>query len=168
MDTKTTIRFGDGDYVAWLPLPQAIELERKCGSMDRNGKVTPKSLFEIYEEIGSGLGIDADGEAVFIGGSTASASHINEVIRCGLIGGDEGPADQAGNTLVGPIRAMELISNYGYPSRPLSEVAATAWKILHAAIVGIDVKKKAEPVKPKPKRPRSTRAKSSPTAEESI
>lgn len=136
-DTATDIKFGDGTYRAWLPLPHAVELERKCGLADRDGKVHPKSLFAIYEEIGGGFGADADGNLVFLGGASVPVKNCNEVIRLGLIGGNAGPDGE-----VGPRRADELIELYGYPARPLSEVAATAWKILHAAIVGIEVKKK--------------------------
>lgn len=136
-DTATDIQFGDGDYRAWLPLPQAVELERKCGLIDREGKNHPKSLFTIYEEIGAGFGADTDGNLIFLGGASVSVRDCNEVIRLGLIGGNSGPDGE-----VGPRRAAELVDLYGYPARPLSEVAAHAWKILHAAIVGIDVKKK--------------------------
>jgi hypothetical protein len=139
-DTATDIQFGDGTYRAWLPLPQAVELERKCGVQDREGKLHPKSLFTIYEEIGAGFGADGDGALVFLGGASVPAKDCNEVIRLGLIGGNSGPDGD-----VGPVRAGQLVDLYGYPGRPLSEVAATAWKILHAAIVGIDVKKKDGP-----------------------
>ena len=141
MDTATTITFGDGDYRAWLALPQAIELERKCGVADRDGKTHPKSLFTIYEQIGEGFGRDEAGELVFMGGPTVPVRDINETIRLGLIGGNNGPDDGSGAD-VGPIRALRLVELYGYPARPLSEVAAIAWKILHAAIVGIDLQKK--------------------------
>lgn len=138
-DTATDIHFGDGTYRAWLPLPQAVELERKCGVQDRDGKIYPKSLFTLYEEIGTGFGRDSDGELVFLGGALAPARDCNEVIRLGLIGGNSGPDGE-----VGPRRAAELVELYGYPARPLAEVAASAWKILHAAISGISLKKKAE------------------------
>lgn len=155
MDTATEIAFGDGVYRAWLPLPQAIELERKCGQTDRDGKLHPKSLFAIYEQIGDGFGRNAEGELIFIGGATVPVRDINETIRLGLIGGNSGPDGD-----VGPIRAGQLVELHGYPARPLQEVAATAWKILHAAIVGIDLKKKAHPSAPKPRAPRSKRVKS--------
>lgn len=136
-DTATEIQFGSETYRAWLPLPQAIELERKCGLIDREGKTHPKSLFAIYEQIGEGFGVGVDGELAFMGGATVPARDCNEVIRLGLIGGNAGPDGE-----IGPVRAGQLVELYGYPARPLSEVAATAWKILHAAIVGIDLKKK--------------------------
>lgn len=136
-DTATDILFGGEPYTAWLPLPQAVELERKCGLTDRDGKNHPKSLFTIYEQIGEGFGKDASGELVFMGGATVPARDCNEVIRAGLIGGNNGPEGD-----VGPVRAGQLIELYGYPERPLSEVAAIAWKILHAAIVGISLEKK--------------------------
>ena len=139
-DTATEILFGGEKYTAWLPIPQAIELERKCGLTDRDGKVHPKSLFAIYEQIGDGFGRDLEtGDLAFMGGATVPARDCNEVIRLGLIGGNNGPDGE-----IGPVRAGQLIELYGYPARPLSEVAATAWKILHAAIIGIDLKKKAE------------------------
>lgn len=143
-DTATDILFGDGTYHAWLPLPQAMELERKCGLTDREGRLHPKSLFTIYEQIGEGFGKDEAGALVFLGGAAVPVKDVNEVIRLGLIGGNNGP-DLGSGTDVGPIRAMQLVENYGYPARPLQEVAATAWKILHAAISGIDVKKNSDP-----------------------
>lgn len=142
-DTATEIAFGDGTYRVWLPLPQAIELERKCGLTDREGRTWPKSLFTIYEELGTGFVRDDAGELAFIGGGAALARDANEVIRLGLIGGNNGP-DEGQGTEVGPIRAGRLVDLYGFPARPLSEVTAIAWKILHAAIVGIRVEKKAE------------------------
>jgi hypothetical protein len=139
-DTATDIQFGGETYRAWLPLPQAMELEHRCGLVDRDGKTHRKSLFAIYEEIGAGFAVDGAGEIVFVGGATVPARDCNEVIRLGLIGGNNGPDGE-----IGPVRAGQLVDLYGYPSRPLSEVAATAWKILHAAIIGIDLKKKDSP-----------------------
>lgn len=140
-DTATEIQFGGETYAAWLPLPQAVELERKCGLTDRDGKIHPKSLFTIYEQIGEGFGKDQEsGDLVFLGGATVPARDCNEVIRLGLIGGNAGPDGP-----IGPVRAGQLVELYGYPERPLSEVAATAWKILHAAVVGIDLKKNSDP-----------------------
>lgn len=150
-DTATDITFGDGVYRAWLPLPQAVELERKCGIADRDGRVQPKSLFTIYEQIGDGFVADVEGNIVFLGGASVPARDCNEVIRLALIGGNSGP-EENGSEEVGPQRALRLVELYGYPARPLSEVAATAWKILHAAIVGISLKKKAEPTEDKPSR----------------
>jgi cobalamin-dependent methionine synthase I len=57
------------------------------------------------------------------------------------------------------MRAMQLVRDYGYPARPLEEVMAHAWRVLHAAIHGVAIKKK-EAVSPvKPRTPRSTKAK---------
>lgn len=143
-DTATEIFFGDGKYRTWLPLPQVTELERKCGLTDREGRLHPKSIFQLYDQIGDGFVQDGSGNVVFIGGASVSARECNEVIRCALIGGNNGPVDE-GSAEVGPQRAARLVELYGYPERPLAEVAALAWKVLHAAIVGIDVKKKEEP-----------------------
>ena len=73
MDTATDIFIGDGIYRAWLPLPQAIELERKCGFIDRDGRTHPKSLFALYAEIGDNFGKDENGDLVFLGGGMSLA-----------------------------------------------------------------------------------------------
>lgn len=163
-DTATEFEFGDGEYRFWLPLPQAIELERKCGIKDDAGKLHPKSLYAIFEQLGEGLGRDpASGTLHWLGGGAALVSDANEVLRLGLIGGNQGPVEN-GSAEVGPLRAKRLVELYGYPARPMNEVVANAWRVLHAAIVGVAVKKKDEPSeKVKPRR-RSKKAPASPTA----
>lgn len=141
MDTKTSFGFGDGEYTFWLPLPQVIELQRRCGLVDNEGKLHPKSILTIFDQISDGMGSDGEGSVLWIGGGAALPNECNEVLRLGLIGGNAGMVDGA-EIQVGPNRAKELVDLYGYPARPLSEVMALAYRVLHAAIVGIDVKKK--------------------------
>lgn len=156
MDTKTSFGFGDGEYTFWLPLPQVIELQRRCGLVDNEGKLHPKSILTIFDQISDGMGSDGEGSVLWIGGGAALPNECNEVLRLGLIGGNAGMVDGA-EIQVGPHRAKELVDLYGYPARPLSEVMALAYRVLHAAIVGIDVKKKS-PAKRPTNRSRSTRA----------
>lgn len=128
MDTAVDLKFADGVYRFWLPWPQLLELERKCGYSGADGLRRPKSVFQIFNEMGV-LG--------------ANALDVKETIRLGLIGGNQGLVDGSEIT-VGPLTAQQLIEDYVYPARPLDEAMQLAATILHAAIAGVDVKKKPE------------------------
>jgi hypothetical protein len=123
-------------------MKQVIELERKCGQFDREGVPHPKSIYQIHSELGAGLGIDED-LPVYMGGGATYPNDIREVIRLGLIGGNKGLVDEEEKE-VGPLTASHLVDSYVYPARPLIESQHVAWSILQAAIVGVQVKKKAE------------------------
>lgn len=133
-DTTAELAFGDGAYTFWLGLPQIIELERKTGN---------KSVFAIYDQLGAGLAL-SDDAPMYLGGGSAMVTDIRETIRLGLIGGNSGLVDGE-EVEVGPNRARELVETYVYPERPLVEGMHVAWAILHAAIHGITLKKKADP-----------------------
>ncbi|HVH49964.1 MAG TPA: hypothetical protein VM760_08840 [Sphingomicrobium sp.] len=156
MDTAVTFAFADGEYRFWLPMPQVIELQRKCGMLDNDGRLHPKSILTIFDQISEGMGQDGSGNVLWLGGGSVLANEVNEVLRLGLIGGNNALIDGQEVT-VGPNRAKELVEQYGFPARPLSEVMAHAWRVLHAAIVGIDVKKKEADAPAKSRKP-STRA----------
>lgn len=139
MDTAVELNFADGRYRFWLPLPQVMELERK----------TDASILVIEERLRGAIGIEgSDDEGkpkfVFAGGGSAMLTDVRETIRLGLIGGNSGVVDEA-EIEVGPGIARELTDNYCYPARPLSEGVVLAWRILHAAIHGVELtsKKKA-------------------------
>jgi hypothetical protein len=137
MDTRIDLPFADGTYSFWLALPHVVELERKCGG---------KSVFAMYDAMGAGLGMAGD-DPVYIGGGSAMVTDIRETIRLGLIGGNSGMVD--GEEIeVGPNRARELVDTYTFPHRPLTEGLHLAWSILHAAITGISLKKKADEDQP--------------------
>lgn len=134
MDTSVELDFADGRYRFWLTLPHVVELERKAGG---------KSIFAIYDQLGAGLGLN-DGAPVYLGGGQGMITDIRETIRLGLIGGNDGLI--AGEQIeVGPTRARELVDLYTFPNRPIIESLHVAWTILHAAITGISLKKKAYP-----------------------
>lgn len=139
-DTAIDIKFADGEYHFWLSLPQVVELERK----------TDKSLFAIYDGLASGIAFNGE-SPVYVGGGAASVSDIRETIRLGLIGGNSGSVD--GSSIeVGPILAKQLVDTYCYPERPLIEGMHVAWAILHAAISGVEIPKKKEPLKKRSRR----------------
>lgn len=132
VETRVEADFADGRYVFWLPMPQVIELERIAGA----------SILAIEERLRAGIGQEDGGGVVFLGGGGATVREIREVIRLGLIGGNEGCASGEVRE-VGPLVARDLVDAYVYPNRPLVEGAALAWRILNAAIFGVQLKKKA-------------------------
>lgn len=132
-DTAIDLDFGPGRYRFWLPMPRIVEIERLCGD---------KSIVTIYEELSSGIGLIGGEEPVFQGTGASRIRDIYEVIRCAAIGGAE--ADVSGATVaVSPSDAKRLVDEY-VDGRPLAETAPVAWAILHAAVMGVQLKKKAE------------------------
>lgn len=134
--TATRQFFGDGEYWLHLPLRQAVEFERP----ERG-----RTISSIYGQLLDGFVEMEGGKIKLLGTSAVSASVINEVVRLGLIGGDSGPEDADGDTGVGPKRAESLVKLYGYPSRPIEEVGAVAFRLLHAAIYGDPTQREALP-----------------------
>jgi hypothetical protein len=141
MDTATNLKFADGEYRFWLAWPQVLELERTCGYTMPDGSRRSKSIFEMFRDIDNCFGIDNEGNPAFTGFGNANALDIRETIRLGLIGGGEGIVGGA-TVKVSPLTVNQLVNDYTYPARPMNESLGLAWAILHAAISGIQVKKK--------------------------
>ena len=134
MDTGIDLKFADGEYHFALMLPQVFELERNCGGINADGVRIGKSIFQIYDELSGGLGLGADEFIpVFMGGGKANAKDIIETVRLGLIGGGMSPID-----------AKQLVNDYCFPVRPMTECLGVAWVILRAAIEGVEVKKRQQ------------------------
>lgn len=133
METAVTAAFGDGEYRFWLGLPQIVALERACADT---------SILTIEERLRAAIGVEGE-EFVFVGGGAAMIADVRETIRLALIGGNH--ALVGGEEVeVGPIRAKQLVDEYVCPARPLSEGVVLAWRILHGAIFGVRLKKKAD------------------------
>lgn len=132
-ETRVEAAFADGEYVFWLPLIRVTELER----------VTGASMLAIEERLRPAIGRDIDEQFHFTGGGAATVKEIREVIRLALVGGNEGVVD-CEKIEVGPLTAKALVESYVYPARPLGESVVLAWRILHGAIFGVRLKKKAE------------------------
>lgn len=138
METAVTLDFADGEYRFWLPLPQVVELERKNGDT---------SILVIEERLRGAIGVEesedgAEPKFVFLGGGSAMVGDVRETLRLALLGGNWGMVD--GEEIeVGPGLAKQLLANYVYPARPLAEGVVLAWRVLHAAIHGVRLKKKA-------------------------
>lgn len=136
MDTAVDLKFADGEYRFWLPLPQVVELERK----------TDTSILVIEERLRGAIGAEGsqdDPVFVFLGGGSAMVGDVRETLRLGLIGGNSAMVE--GRQIeVGPILAKQLVDDYVYPARPFAEGVVLAWRVLHAAIHGVELKKKAK------------------------
>ncbi|WP_148276564.1 hypothetical protein [Sphingobium sp. SYK-6] len=142
-------------------MPRIVEIERGPQGF-RHDKRYPVSIFQLYDEIGGGLGVHED-KPVYLGGGTAIIADARNVILQGLIGGGKALVD--GQEIeVGPMRAAELVESYLFPNAPAVEAAFLAWTILNAAINGVQLKKK-EAAEDTVKSPRSRKGKSSPTAD---
>ncbi|XAI96832.1 hypothetical protein [Synechococcus phage Ssp-JY40] len=135
-DTAVTFAFADGEYRFWLPLPQVVELERKTGS----------SILAIEERLRAAIGAEGaqdDPTFVFLGGGAATVSDVRETLRLALWGGGGGLVDGQ-EVEVGPNMARQLVDTYVYPARPFSEGVVQAWRVLHAAIHGVQLVKKKD------------------------
>ncbi len=143
MDTAITQQFADGEYTFFLPWPEALAVQRECGRFVE-GVREEKALFQIYEEISSGVGQYREtGEVAFLGGSAANIRDIAKVIEYGLIGGNSGLVDGQ-QIKVNANLAEDLVKNYVYGKTMLPSLFV-AYKILAAAIEGIGVKKNLTP-----------------------
>lgn len=144
MDTAVHLDFADGNYRFWLPLPQVVELERKTGS----------SIIAIEERLRAAIGADGaqdDPIFVFLGGGNATVADVRETLRLALWGGGGGLVDGQ-EVEVGPNTARQLVDAYVYPARPLSEGVVQAWRVLHAALHGVQLSQKKSP-EPEPVTP---------------
>ena len=135
----------DGEYWLFLPLKTAIELENRLGHEDRDGKRWPKSLARIHGHL-MGAFYEQDGKLRLLDGGDIHPAELNEILRCGLIGGNSSP-DLGEGTEVGPRRAANLVELAGYPARPIEEVAGIVFRLLHAMIMGDPAQREALPDK---------------------
>lgn len=144
MDTRVTHPFADGDYEFWLPMPRIVAIERECARLDGEGVKQPRSVLALFHEIGENLGA-MGGSDIIAGPVTARMSEVQSIIRHGLIGGASGLANGEAVTVT-ETTARDLVETYCYPARPAIHDLGLAWRILRAAIYGIDQgsKKKSE------------------------
>jgi Phage tail tube protein, GTA-gp10 len=125
VDAGIEIKFANGKYRFALLWPQVLELERNCGQTTSDGTRKPKSIFQIFNEMGV---------------LSPNALDIKETLRLGLIGGNQGLVDGEEIT-VGALTAMQLVEDYIFPLDDSMQVAAA---ILHESIAGVQLKKKRE------------------------
>jgi hypothetical protein len=131
--TATRQFFGDGEYWLMLRMVQAIELEKQRGIV--MSRTYGQLLADLYED---------EGKLKLFGHADIPPATLNQILRLALIGGNSGP-DHGEGTEVGPQRAEQLIALYAYPERPIEEVAAVVFRVLHAAMVGDPAQREALP-----------------------
>ncbi|MGN6289935.1 MAG: hypothetical protein ACTHNA_11795 [Sphingopyxis terrae] len=126
--TATKQFVGDGEYWLFLPMAGAIELEKRLGIDDREGRRQPKSLCMIYGQL-AGSFFEHEGKLKLLDGGHIHPGELNEILRAGLIGGNCGP-DLGEGTAVGPQReampdkAAESDASSERLSRQLGEALA--------------------------------------------
>lgn len=132
--TSLELKFGDGDYVFALPIPQLRELQRLCGA----------GIFAIYGRVLKGRFVIGEQVVADTADAQAFLDDILETIRLGLIGGAGGLV--AGEEVkVSALRARQLVETYCYPAAPLRESWSVAAAILAACIEGYEPPGEAGP-----------------------
>jgi hypothetical protein len=122
--TALELKFGDGDYLFDLKLPQLAELQRlrDCG------------IFKLYGRVLKGRFLLGDNPVALPEEGEAFAEDLFEVIRMGLIGGGKGVVNGV-EAAVSINRARQLVETYCHPA-PLTESWSIAAAVLAARIHG--------------------------------
>lgn len=161
MDTAIERDFAGGRFTFYLSLPAILAVERGPVTPNLRVREYPVSIFQVYDELGAGIGLDGVGNPVLLPGARVFAGDIHNILERALTGGNSGDRDGDQFEVDGKL-ALRLI-NENLASN-FEAYALLVWDILHATIKGVSLKKKEAPLaRPKPRR-RSTAGKSSPTA----
>lgn len=132
--TDVWVKAFDGTYRLFLDLPQAVELERKSGYVDKEGNQHSGSIFQVYDRLAKGR-YELEGKPVgFAAEGAATVNDCRETVRLGLIGGATGIVDGE-KVAVTARRALELVDTY-LTNAPLEEGWTLAFLLLDAAING--------------------------------
>lgn len=137
METRITLPFADGEYEFWLPMSRVVAAEREMGRLDADGVRKPHSILTVFHDLGTHLGVVLDGAHVLTGPMPVLPADAHAIIRNALVGGNRGMVNGE-QIAVGDAMARNLIETYCYPARPLMHDLGLAWRILQAAVYGID------------------------------
>ena len=135
MQTDVTLPFADGEYRFRLTIPQVSELQRKTGA----------GIGPLFARVIQGWYLNPDGEE--FGNPVEAGYHLLdliETIRLGLIGGGGGTVNGEAVRMTDQF-ARDLMADYVFPARPLSEAWKLAKSILSVAVEGWEDPKKKEP-----------------------
>lgn len=145
MDEETDFYpFGDGRYRFHFSTKLLLQLERDCGSIDREGIAHPKSYQTIMDQMGEALGHDQLGELAYVQSAGATFKDTRVAARLALAGGGSGLVDGESVTVT-DADAVRLVDDYVSPDSEQGLIVAqfAIYKALRRATVGIQTKKKA-------------------------
>lgn len=118
MDETSHLGFFAGETRKfWLPMPRVIAAEREMSA----------AIGQLYVDLGQNIGMIAD-NPVIVAPMPARLKHCQILIENALIGA--GVAEE---------EASALVATYCYPARPAIRDFELAYRILHAAIHGMDL-----------------------------
>lgn len=155
MDTAIEREFAGGRFTFYLPLPAVLAVEKGPVTPSLRVREYPVSVFQIYDELSVGIGLDVDGKLVRLPGASIFIGDLHNIIERALVGGNAGEKDGEMFEVDAKLAARVVNENL---MRNVEGCSLLAWDILHSLIKGVDLKKKDEPVKPKRQR-RSAAAK---------
>lgn len=118
METRTNRHFAGEDRDFWLPMARVIAFEREADC----------SIFALHDSIGKNLAESSDGTLLLVGPSEARLKACHSLIRNALIGAE-----------MPEMEARDLVQTYCYPARPAIHDMELAYRILDAAILGINL-----------------------------
>lgn len=157
LSASIDLEFADGSYHFALLLPQLVELEDKCATVDSAGVRRRKGVVAIYSDLIAGLAVQ-DGQIIAVPQiGVASAYEAREVIRLALIGGGRGIVDGQ-EIRIDATAALKLVQNY-IDAAPIVARWTLAAAILKAAVEGYEPPK-AEPAKAPAARKRTRKTRS--------
>jgi len=156
MDTAIQREFAGGRFTFYLPLSAILAIEKGPITPTLRSREYPVSVFQIYDELSAGMGVDQSGDLIRLPGARIFAGDLHNILEQALKAGKSGERDGDSFEVDGSL-ANRLVNEQ--IEAHFEACAVLAWDVLHATIKGIDLKKKAEQVKPKRQR-RSAAAKS--------
>lgn len=143
MDGAIELDFAGGRFLFCLPVHAWIAVERGPTNPARRTREYPVSVFTIYDELSAGIGADpTTGEVSVLPGATVFWGDIQNILEQALAAGNAGEKD-GDRFEVGVQLAARLVGEAMQPGK-IASCVGTAWAVLHAAIKGIDLKKKPD------------------------
>ena len=136
METRISLPFADGDYEFWLPMARVVAAEREMARLDGEGAKQPYSILMVYHGLGAAMNEFA-GLPRVVDACPVRLSDAHAVIRNALVGGGGGVVNGEA-VAVGEAAARELVETYCFPNRPAAHDMWLAFRVLRAAIDGID------------------------------
>ncbi len=139
MDTAIERDFAGGRFTFYLPLSAVLAVEKGPLSPHLRVREYPVSMFQIYDELSAGIGVDGDGNLVRLPGSRIFAGDLHNILEQALKAGKSGERDGESFEVDGKL-ANRLVNEQIQAS--FESCAILAWDVLNATVKGIDLKKK--------------------------